>query len=247
MHRFFVDPKCFLGNRITFPTEIAHQIRNVLRLRVGSAILVLDNSGAEFEVVLRQVDRQQVVGEAVAKRPSPNEPAVQLTLYQALMKRDKFEWVLQKGTEIGVSEFVPIVTQRSLVQDIDIKANKQARWHKILTEAAEQSRRGRIPELHPPQTLAQALENHPAHPGLIAWEEENSLSLRGALVGTERPSHISLFIGPEGGFAAEEVEAAQAAGIQSITLGKRILRAETAALVASALVLHELDTLQTGN
>ena len=244
MHRFFVDPKCFSGNRIILPADTAHQIRNVLRLRVDAPILVLDNSGAEFEVVLRQVDRQQVVGEAVAKRPSPNEPTVHLTLYQALMKRDKFEWVLQKGTEIGVSEFVPIVTQRSLVQDIDIKANKQARWHKILTEAAEQSRRGRIPELHPPQTLAQALENHPAHPGLIAWEEETSLTLRGALVGA---SHISLFIGPEGGFAAEEVEAAQAAGIQSITLGKRILRAETAALVASALVLHELDIIQTGN
>ena len=243
MHRFFVDPNYFSGERITLPPAIAHQIRNVLRLRVGSAILVLDNSGAEYEVLLRQVDRQQVIGEAVAKRPSPNEPTVQLTLYQALMKRDKFEWVLQKGTEIGVSAFVPLVTQRSLVQDVDLKANKQARWHKIITEAAEQSRRGRIPELHPPQTLVQALESHPAQPGLIAWEEEDSLRLRGALVEGERPSHISLFIGPEGGFATEEVEAAQAAGIQAITLGKRILRAETAALVAAALVLYELDQM----
>ena len=243
MHRFFVDPNYFSGERITLPPAIAHQIRNVLRLRVGSAILVLDNSGAEYEVLLRQVDRQQVIGEAVAKRPSPNEPTVQLTLYQALMKRDKFEWVLQKGTEIGVTQFVPLVTQRSLVQDIDIKEGKQLRWQKIITEAAEQSRRGRIPELHPPQTLAQVLENHPARPGLIAWEEASGLSLREALVGAERPSHISLFIGPEGGFAAEEVAAAQAAGIRPITLGKRILRAETAALVASALVLHELDII----
>ncbi|MCB9009189.1 MAG: 16S rRNA (uracil(1498)-N(3))-methyltransferase [Ardenticatenaceae bacterium] len=243
MHRFFVDPNYFSGERITLPPAIAHQIRNVLRLRVGSAILVLDNSGAEYEVLLRQVDRQQVIGEAVAKRPSPNEPTVQLTLYQALMKRDKFEWVLQKGTEIGVTQFVPLVTQRSLVQDVDIKEGKQLRWQKIITEAAEQSRRGRIPELHPPQTLAQVLENHPARPGLIAWEEASGLSLREALVGAERPSHISLFIGPEGGFAAEEVAAAQAAGIRPITLGKRILRAETAALVASALVLHELDII----
>lgn len=243
MHRFFVDPQHFSGDRVSLPADIAHQIRNVLRLRPGTPILLLDNSGAEYEVLLRQVDRQQVVGEAVAKRPSPNEPTVQLTLYQALMKRDKFEWVLQKGTEIGVSAFVPIVTQRSLVQDIDIKANKQARWHKIITEAAEQSRRGRIPELHPPQTLAQALENYPPKPGFIAWEEEEALTLRKALAVGERPSHISLFIGPEGGFAAEEVEAAQAAGIQAITLGKRILRAETAALVASALVLHELDII----
>ncbi len=243
MHRFFVDPEILQGSRVILPTAQAHQIRNVLRLRVGSAILVLDNSGAEYEVVLRQVDKQQVVGEAVAKRPSPNEPTVHLTLYQALMKRDKFEWVLQKGTEIGVSCFVPLVTQRSLVQDVDIKANKQARWHKIITEAAEQSRRGCLPELHPPQTLVQALAAHPPQPGLIAWEDEDALTLRKALAGGERPSHISLFIGPEGGFAAEEVEAAQAVGIQSITLGKRILRAETAALVASALVLHELDII----
>ena len=243
MHRFFVDPQNFTGDRVVFPAEMAHQIRNVLRLRVDSAVVVLDNSGAEYEVLLRQVDKQQVVGEAVAKRPSPNEPTVHLTLYQSLMKRDKFEWVLQKGTEIGVSQFVPVVTRRSLVQDVDIQANKQARWHKILTEAAEQSRRGRVPTLQPPQTLAQVLAEHPTQPGLIAWEEEGSLSVRGALREGERPSHISLFIGPEGGFVAEEVEAAQAAGIRAITLGKRILRAETAALVAAALVLHELDII----
>jgi 16S rRNA (uracil1498-N3)-methyltransferase len=243
MHRFFVDPQHFSGDRISLPADIAHQIRNVLRLRTGAAILVLDNSGAEYEVLLRQVDKHQVLGEAVAKRPSPNEPRVQLTLYQSLMKRDKFEWVLQKGTEIGVSHFVPLVTQRSLVQDIDIKAGKQARWHKILTEAAEQSRRGRIPALHPPQSLTQALADYPAQPGLIAWEEEAHVSLREALVGMKRPSALSIFIGPEGGFAVAEVEAAQAAGIQAITLGKRILRAETAALVASALILHELDII----
>jgi 16S rRNA (uracil1498-N3)-methyltransferase len=243
MHRFFVDPAYFSDDRITFPADIAHQIRNVLRLRVGSAVLVLDNSGAEFEVILREVDKRQVRGEAVAKRPSPNEPTVQLTLYQALMKRDKFEWVLQKGTEIGVTAFVPLVTQRSLVQDIDIKASKQARWHKIITEAAEQSRRGRIPELHPPQTLSQALADQSSQFGLLAWEEAEGLRLRGALAGEERPSHISLFIGPEGGFAVEEVEAAQAAGVRPVTLGKRILRAETAALVASALTLYELDNI----
>lgn len=242
MHRFFVDPKHLLGDRILFPTETAHQIRNVLRLRPGSSVQVLDNSGAEYEVILRQVDRQQVVGEAVAKRPSPNEPSVKLTLYQALMKRDKFEWVLQKGTEIGVSHFVPIITQRSLVQTVDIKANKQARWHKILIEAAEQSRRGCIPELHPPQTLAHALANHPAQPGLIAWEGEENFGLREVFGDSERPSHISIFIGPEGGFSPEEIETAKAVGIQAITLGKRILRAETAALVASALVLYQLNS-----
>ncbi len=243
MHRFFVVPDCFVGDRVVLPENIAHQIRNVLRLRAGAAIMVLDNTGWEYEVLLRQVDRQQVVGEAVAKRPSPNEPSVQLTLYQALMKRDKFEWVLQKGTEIGVTHFVPLVTQRSLVQDVDIKEGKQLRWEKILTEAAEQSRRGCIPTLHLPQTLAEALAARTAQPGLIAWEAAEGLTIREVLADGERPSRISLFIGPEGGFAAEEVAAAQAAGLQAITLGKRILRAETAALVATALVLHQFDEI----
>ncbi|MBK8904919.1 MAG: 16S rRNA (uracil(1498)-N(3))-methyltransferase [Anaerolineaceae bacterium] len=243
MHRFFVAPECFAGDRVVLPEQIAHQIRKVLRLRAGAAIVVLDNTGCEYEVLLRQVDRQQVVGEAVAKRPCPNEPSVYLTLYQALMKRDKFEWVLQKGTEIGVSHFVPLVTQRSLVQDIDIKEGKQLRWEKIITEAAEQSRRGCIPSLHPPQTLAEALAAQPPQPGLIAWEEADGLTIRGVLGDGERPSHVSLFIGPEGGFAAEEVAAAQEAGLKAVTLGKRILRAETAALVASALVMHELDII----
>lgn len=244
MHRFFVDPDCFVGDRVVLPESIAHQIRSVLRLRPGAAIVVLDNTGWEYEVLLHQVDRQQVVGEAMAKRPCPNEPTVQLTLYQALMKRDKFEWVLQKGTEIGVTHFVPLVTQRSLVQEVDLKEGKQLRWEKIITEAAEQSRRGCIPTLHAPQTLAEALAAQSAQPGLIAWEAAQGVTIRKALGGDgERPLRISLFIGPEGGFAAEEVAAAQAAGLQSVTLGKRILRAETAALVAAALVLHELDVI----
>ena len=242
MHRFFVSPESINKEQVTLPSEIAHQICNVLRLRVGATIIVLDNSGDEYEVILHQVEKQQVVGEVVEKRPSPNEPIAQLTLYQSMMKRDKFEWVLQKGTEIGVSHFVPIITQRTLVQKVDIKVNKQTRWEKIITEAAEQSRRGRIPALHAPQTLAQAIAQAEGT-GLIAWEDAKEQRLRTVLADAERPSHISLFIGPEGGFAAQEIAAAEAAGIQPITLGKRILRAETAALVTSALILHELNEI----
>ncbi|MCP4421966.1 MAG: 16S rRNA (uracil(1498)-N(3))-methyltransferase [Chloroflexi bacterium] len=243
MHRFFVTSENSIGKQVELPAHLAHQIRNVLRLRADSAILVLDNKGWEYEVVLRQVDKQRVVGEIVAKRPSVNEPSVQLTLYQSLIKRDKFEWVLQKGTEIGVSHFVPLVTKRSLMQKVDIKSNKLSRWQKIITEAAEQCRRGRIPTLQTPMTLAQALAVQPAQPGLIAWEEEKVETLREVMSAWKRPSAVSLFIGPEGGFAAQEVAAAQTANIAPITLGKRILRAETAALVASALILHELDEL----
>lgn len=213
----------------------------VLRMEPGQRVIALDNAGWEYEVELVTVGRKRATAVIHHKRPSANEPATHLTLYQSLMKRDKFEWVLQKGTEIGVSHFVPLVTQRSLIQKVDIKDSKFARWQKIITEAAEQSRRGRIPTLQTPITLAQALAEHPPQPGLIAWEEAKDVTLRQALAVEKRPSALSLFTGPEGGFAVEEINAAQTAGLTPITLGKRILRAETAALVAAALILHELE------
>lgn len=238
MHRFFVVPDCFVGDRVVLPENIAHQIRNVLRLRAGAAIMVLDNTGWEYEVLLRQVDRQQVVGEAVAKRPSPNEPSVQLTLYQALMKRDKFEWVLQKGTEIGVTHFVPLVTQRSLVQDVDIKEGKQLRWEKILTEAAEQSRRGCIPTLHLPQTLAEALAARTAQPGLIAWEAAEGLTIREVLSGGNgrRASPSSLarkVVLPPKKWQRRKPRAYRPLPLANVYSGQK-----TATLVATALVLY---------
>jgi 16S rRNA (uracil1498-N3)-methyltransferase len=241
MHRFFVTD--IDNNQVIFSAEQTRQINAVLRMEPGQRVIALDNAGWEYEVELIALGRKRATAVIHHKRPSANEPSVQLTLYQSLMKRDKFEWVLQKGTEIGVSHFVPLVTQRSLSQKVDIKDSKLARWQKIITEAAEQCRRGRIPTLQTPLTLTQALADHPAQPGLIAWEETKDRSLREVLSAGKRPSAISLFIGPEGGFAAEEIATAQTAGIIPITLGKRILRAETAALVASALILHELDEI----
>lgn len=239
MHRFFVTD--IDNNQVIFSAEQTRQIQAVLRMEPGQRVIALDNAGWEYEVELVALGRKRATAVIHHKRPSANEPNTHLTLYQSLMKRDKFEWVLQKGTEIGVSHFVPLVTQRSLIQKVDIKNSKSARWQKIITEAAEQCRRGRIPTLQTPVTLAQALAEHPSQPGLIAWEEAKDVTLREALAVEKRPSAISLFIGPEGGFAAEEIESAQLAGLTPITLGKRILRAETAALVAAALILHELD------
>lgn len=222
--------------------EQAHQISRVLRLKAGDQIVVLDNAGWEYEVQLMAVSRYQIKGSIVARREAQGEPTVHLTLYMSLLKRDKFEWVLQKGTEVGISRFVPLVTQRSLMQTIDIKQNKFSRWQRIIQEAAEQARRGRIPELWQPIHLVDALPEVDTAVALISWEEATEMTIRQALTGKE-PETIALFIGPEGGFTTEEVRQAQDNGILVVTLGKRILRAETAAVVASALSLAECEEM----
>ncbi|RMG91306.1 MAG: 16S rRNA (uracil(1498)-N(3))-methyltransferase, partial [Chloroflexi bacterium] len=236
MHRFFVPPEDLQGNRVTFSPEQAHQLRQVLRMQSGERVVVLDNSGWEYETVL-VINGKQVTGELVAKRPSPGEPAIHLTLYQSLLRREKFEWVLQKCTEIGVSCIVPVITRRTLARETAVKPAKLTRWQKIVTEAAEQSRRGRIPQISPPQSLAAAMSHAVATTDLtlIPWEAARGTTIRDVLINRQIQS-VALFIGPEGGFDTDEVENGRRLGIIPVTLGPRILRAETAALVASTLI-----------
>lgn len=235
-HRFFVDPRFIGATAVSFPPEQAHQLRAVLRMAPGAGVVVLDNAGWEYEVTLTAVSQTQVVGEIIARRPATGEPATHLTLYQALLKQDRFEWVLQKGTEIGVSRFVPIVTARSVVTAV--RPNKLERWQRILTEAAEQCRRGRIPELAAPISLAEAISGCTTDAMLMPWEEAVSTTVSGALAG--RPRSVALFVGPEGGFDEVEVDAR----VTAVTLGPRILRAETAAIVAATLVLQACGDLE---
>jgi 16S rRNA (uracil1498-N3)-methyltransferase len=184
-----------------------------------------------------------VHGQVVAVHPAGGEAAARITLYLALTGREKFEWMLQKCTEVGAAAFVPVISSRALVQDGRDAAKKLERWERIVREAAEQSRRGILPPVHPPLAFEAALQRaQPDALRLIAWEGEHSLTLRAALAPSKAAPAptIAVFIGPEGGFSEAEIEAARAAGVQPVTLGERILRMETAAVVAAALVLYEL-------
>lgn len=237
MHRFFVTD--IHDDRVVFSPEQAHQITTVLRMEPGQPVVVLDNSGWEFEASLVEVGRKGVTAVIHHKRPVTTEPTSQITLYQSLLKRDNFEWVLQKGTELGVGRFVPLITERTVAR----LPKKTDRWQRILTEAAEQSRRGRIPELADSLTLAQAAaELSIQDTGLIPWEEAGMGSIGDCLAGKGETA-VSLFIGPEGGFTADEIELARQHHIQPVTLGQRILRAETAAVTAVALTMYELGEM----
>jgi 16S rRNA (uracil1498-N3)-methyltransferase len=241
MHRFFVHPQAIHHSTAVLDEAIAHQLRHVLRMRPGARIVVLDNQGWEYEVELAEITNKGARGAVIEKRPASGEPSVYVTLYQCVLKKDNFEWVLQKGTEIGVSRFVPVISQRTVIADNErIKANKLPRWERIITEAAEQSHRGRLPELDAPISFEQALADAAsADVALIPWEKETARTLRDVLPGAAEA--VALIIGPEGGFEDGEIELAQQHGVQPITLGPRILRAETAAAAAALLVLYELE------
>jgi 16S rRNA (uracil1498-N3)-methyltransferase len=242
-HRFFVPPESISGDTVTFDSPQAHQLRNVLRLTPGVRVIVLDNSGIEYEVELTALERDTALGQVCARQPSSAEPRVSLTLYQSPIKGDRFEWVLQKGTELGVSAFVPLICQRTLLRDPHHIEKKSARWERIICEAAEQSQRGRLPRLLAPLSFSDACHRsvREADVALFLWAGGTAVGLPATLrSGQER---IALLIGPEGGFAPEEVSLAQDCGLEAISLGPRILRAETAGIVASAIALSALGEM----
>lgn len=243
MHRFFVSPSIITAEK-TFGLdgEIAHQLSRVLRLAPGALILLLDGTGREYLCELTYFHKNgQIEGRVIEERPALNEPRTHITLYQALLKGEKFDYVLQKSTEIGVSAFVPVLTERVIGGSSPTKIE---RWRKIVREAAEQSRRGILPEVAEPMHFSKILPIMKTEGlALLAWEDEKTLSLRAALQSAAAPEKISLLIGPEGGFSLAEVEQARASGIQTVSLGPRILRAETAGPIAAALILYELGDI----
>jgi len=222
--------------------QIARQIKTVLRMQAGDELVVLDNSGLEWRVKITELGKNTVGGQIVNRQPAQGEPTLQLTLYQGTLKGQKFEWVLQKATELGVSRFVPTICERSVVNKIDALTKKYSRWQEIIREAAEQSHRGRLPVLEAPVSLAEAVKQAQSDSLLIMpWEEAASgLTLKSALARV-KANNISVFIGPEGGFTGQEAAWVREAGGAVVKLGPRILRAETAGPTACAVILYEMD------
>jgi 16S rRNA (uracil1498-N3)-methyltransferase len=245
MHRFFLSPESIKTGLVSFPSETEHQIRRVLRLQDGQQVVVLDNQGKEYEVKLRADAEGKMSGEVLASRLAEGEPQSRLTLYLCLSQREKFEWMLQKCTEVGAAAFVPVISSRSLVQKASAVEKKYPRWQKIIQEAAEQSGRGRIPTLETVMPFAKALQSAvTSDVALIPWIGETAHSLKQALAAVpDGGGRIAALIGPEGGFSDEEAVSAQAAGVQPVTLGKRILRMETAAVVTAAVVMQLLGEM----
>ena len=247
MNRFFLGTEHIDEGKVTFPPDIAHQILHVLRLRGGDFVEVLDGDGQISRVALSiDVETSHVTGVIVETSFSTTESKVRVSLCFGLSNREKVEWILQKGTEIGVSAFFPFVSSRTLVQSTMLSQKKFDRWERIIREAAEQSHRGRLPVLNQPldlETCFSTVTN--AHDlNLIAWEEatDEERNVKN-LIDTFTGNSIALFVGPKGGFSENEIKMGETMGCQVVSLGERILRMETAAIVFPAIVLHDLGDI----
>ena len=242
MHRFFVEPADMAGGLARLGEEDAAHALRVLRLKQGDEIRICDGCDREYPAWIEEVGKRAVtarLGEGYALNA---EPATRITLYQGAPKAGKMEYLVQKGTEIGLSRFIPFFSSRCGVKP---GKDKGERYGRVAYEAANQARRGAVPKVEAPLDFAglcQALQAHELT--LAAWEEERALSVRTALNAAPEARDIALVVGPEGGLSAEETEALACAGAQVITLGPRILRTETAGAVLAALVLYERGDMQ---
>jgi 16S rRNA (uracil1498-N3)-methyltransferase len=223
VHRFVVDPSDIDGERFPLPPSVAHQIRNVLRLREGDEITLLDGLGGEATCRLEGGDCV-----VVGRRAAGGEPQHRLTVWQALLKGDHVEPVIRHGTELGIARFGLFVSERCVARELS--ARKLERLRAVAREAAEQCERGIAPSVDGPVSYEEALKA--AAPGSVLLFERHEGK---RLTEMEPPSGV--FIGPEGGFSAAEVEAAERAGLAIAGLGPRILRSETVAVAVAAAIL----------
>ena len=245
MPKFFISVEDVRDGFLEIREDV-HHILHVLRKEVGDTLTVCDGQGVDYKCQILSQDGEVLRCQILHATPNQAEPEVQITIFQGLPKAEKMEWLLQKGTEIGVSAFVPVATSRSIVKLEGRKAdNKVARWKQIAVSAAKQSGRGRIPAVHSVQSLSSAAALLPSFDlNLVLYEEEKNCSLKQILRAVSPvPRTVSLWVGPEGGLAAEEVQALTQAGAISVGLGPRILRTETAGMVAAAMTLYEYDSM----
>ncbi len=251
MHRFFVEGSARPGDEIAFGAAAARQMARVLRLVPGDRVAAVDPEGWELLVELTRLDLRGAAGRVLARERRETEPPVRVVLAQGIPKGDKMDFVVQKCTEVGVSAILPTVTRRTVVDLRGKEEERRERWQRIAREAAEQCGRVRVPEVLPAMRLEAAVaELAGADLFLIPWEEERSRGLRAVLrearaqgSGGGRPGTVAVLIGPEGGFAADEVELAMSRGAQPVSLGPRLLRTETAGLVVLTAILYEWGDL----
>jgi 16S rRNA (uracil1498-N3)-methyltransferase len=241
MQRYFVAPSLFGEQEVTITGDDVHHIVNVMRSEAGQEIIVCDGQGRVALARLSQLSAKQVKAEIVRPLEDRSELPVRVTIGQGLPKGDKMEWILQKGTELGAFSFQPFSSERTIVKlDAKKEEKKLERWGKIVKEAAEQSHRSRLPEVRAPLSFKEIVAQAGGYTrAVIAYEKEEGANLHAVFSSLAAGDSLLVLIGPEGGFTADEVALAEAAGIAPVGLGPRILRTETASqYVLSAISYH---------
>lgn len=245
MPHFYVAPEAVRDGRIVLGEDETRHLTTVLRKKPGDEIELFNGLGGIYKAVLESVVDGRLTGRILSTSEVKDLP-VALRLFQGLPKGDKFEWVLEKMTELGAREIVPLLTERGVAKVPAERSDaKLKKWEKIVLAAAKQCGRARVPRVIQPLSLAHALDRlSPSELSLIPWEGEKKAGLKSVLQGNFKrglPKAMNVFIGPEGGFAPREVEQARARGALPVTLGSQILRTETAGLYVASAIHYELS------
>lgn len=245
MHRFFVEEPAMGADGITITGGDVNHIKNVLRMSVGDKICVINGqNNKEYYCEITALGNDAVDTRICEIRESDQELGNKIVLFQGLPKSDKMELIIQKAVELGVHTIVPVSTDRTVVKlDAKKEANKRKRWMSISESAAKQSGRLRIPEVTQVVSFKEALEMAgKMDVRLIPYELAEGMEKTRAIMSSIQPGQsVAVFIGPEGGFESSEIEKAMEIDVQPVTLGKRILRTETAGLVTLAMLVYNLE------
>jgi 16S rRNA (uracil1498-N3)-methyltransferase len=239
--RFFIDGAKIAGDRVKINGDLVTQIRCVLRLKNGDWVQLLDGRGTEYDAQIVSCSNGSIQARIVGKRECKTEPKLKLTVAISLPKADKVETVVQKCTELGMSKLIVFMSERSVPRPDEARiANRMDRWRRIAVEAAEQSGRALVPQIEGILDFGELISKIPQYGlPLLAWEGSDSLPLREIIKNYPTVDSSIVIIGPEGGFTECEAGLAKEAGAIPISLGKRILRCETAAVAVTAVLMNE--------
>jgi 16S rRNA (uracil1498-N3)-methyltransferase len=245
MRRFYVNTNQIQDQTVSIIGPDVNHIKNVLRMKQGEEIVICNGQGKDCYCIINMVSEGEITAQIQSQQDTGTELKAKITLFQGLPKNDKMELIIQKAVELGIHEIVPVMTKRAVVKLEDKKKEekKRVRWQAIAEGAAKQSGRGIIPTIKPVQSYQEAIRNATEMDlGLIPYE--NALGMqytREIMSNTGQFNSIGVFIGPEGGFEETEIELAKANGIHPITLGRRILRTETAGLAILSMMVLMLE------
>ena len=238
---FFIDSE-INSEKFNIEGENARHISKSLRMKKGEELTLVTPEGIQHDCVIEESSGELVGVKVSDSKPCENEPDTEAVLYQALPKGDKMERIIQKCVELGIKRIVPFISARCVSRpDKKSLAKKQIRWNKIAREAAQQSRRGIIPEVRETLSFKEAVADSKNNDMNLIFYELGGKSIRTIL--KNRPKSVGFFVGSEGGFEEKEVELALENGIEAATLGKRILRAETAPIAALSIIMYELGEM----
>ena len=242
MHRFFI-PQLY-NEEMSITGVDAKHIGKVLRMQPGDKLQVVSDDGVSALAEVTAISETTVTVRCLEVFAESHEPAVQITLAQGLAKGEKMDFIIQKAVELGAYSIVPVAMEHSVVRLDGAKADKKVeRWQKIAEAAAKQSKRDIIPQVQAVQSISQMLANNNCKTKIIAYECEDRMSLKTALREAGQLDDLLLIIGPEGGISEGELSKALEAGAVPVSLGRRILRAETAGLVAMSAIFYETGDL----